>query len=176
MTINELFAERCRRPEIHDDIWEHLPTLAKYASKCRHVTEIGTRTGNSTTGLLMGLSTNGGTMNSYDIAPQQFFAPEIPNVRWSYHQKDTQAPDFFIDYTDLLLIDGDHKYESVKTDLRQSDRVSRFIIMHDTLPERDEKYSDGVCKAMLEFLADNPWEIIESFTNCNGLTILQRTK
>lgn len=176
MNIQELFNERCKRPEVHDDIWEHLPTLARYASMCRHVTEIGTRTGNSTTALLLGLSTNGGTMHSYDIANQQFFPPEIPKVTWQFHQQDTHAEGFKIGLTHLLFIDGCHKYESVKADLRQAESVSRFIIMHDTLPERDERYGDGVCRAMMEFLASSPWAIKESFANCNGLTVLERIK
>lgn len=176
MTIQELFSERCQRPQVHDDIWEHLPTLARYASMCRHVTEIGTRTGNSTTALLLGLSANGGTMHSYDIAPQQFTPPHIGNVSWSFHQADSNAPDFRIPLTHLLFIDGNHKYEAVKADLSQADSVSRFIILHDTLPERDEKYGDGVCRAMMEFLASSPWAIKESFTNCNGLTVLERIK
>ncbi len=41
--------------------------------------------------------------------------------------------------------------------------------------EWDRKYDDGVCRAMGEFLNDNPeWEILERFDNCNGLTVLGR--
>lgn len=176
MTIQELFNERCKSTVEYADIWEHLPTLARYASQCRHVTEIGTRTGNSTTGFLLGLSANGGDLHSYDIAPQKFFPPEIPRVNWHFHQQNTHLPDFNIGLTHLLFIDGCHKYESVKADLRHAQSASRYVILHDTCPERDAKYGDGVCKAMMEFLATSPWLIKESFPNCNGLTVLERVK
>lgn len=176
MTIQELFNERCKPDVIHSDIHEHMATLARYASQCRHVTEIGTRTGNSTTALLLGLSANGGELHSYDIDEQKFFPTEIPRVKWTFTRQDTTLPDFQIGLTHLLFIDGCHKYESVKADLRQAAGASRFVILHDTLPERDEKYSDGVCRAMMEFLAASPFVIKESFTNCNGLTVLERIK
>jgi hypothetical protein len=176
MNIRELYAERCQKPSSYDDIWEHLPTLKRYAEQAKHITEIGTRTGNSTTGLLMGLSVWGGEMHSYDISPQRFTPPEITGVSWFFHQQDTHLPDFRIAPTELLFIDGCHKYESVKADLRQAEYVSRFILLHDTLQSRDDKFGDGVVPAMMEFLSVSPFKIRESFTNCNGLTVLERIK
>lgn len=175
MTIEELYNERKHPGVAYSDIWEHMETIRRFAEKVQTISEIGCRTGNSATALLCGLSKHGGRMHSYDIAMQQFFPPEIPNVTWTFHQQDTHTDDFQIEPCDLLFVDGCHKYESVKADLRQAARASRFIIMHDTSEERDQMYRDGVCRAMRELIREFPyWEIIERYPYCNGLTVLER--
>jgi hypothetical protein len=114
-------------------------------------------------------------MHSYDIREQEFHPPAIDNVVWQFHQGDSHAIDFKVEPCDLLFIDGCHKYDSVKADLRQAAQTARFIIMHDTSEERDKVYGDGVCRAMREFLKENPiWEIVERHINCNGLTVMER--
>ena len=114
-------------------------------------------------------------MRSYDIDEQRFFPPEIPNINWQFVRADSQLPDFKIARCELLFIDGCHKYESVKADLKQAERVWLYLILHDTSEARDQTYGDGVCRAMNEFLAESPeWAIIERFDNCNGLTVLGR--
>lgn len=173
--IGELFAARCLPRLAHNDIVEHMDTLRRYASEVISVCEIGVRTGNSTTALLAGLSANGGMMDSYDIEEQIFFPPVVPSVRWQFHLADSQHERFTVPSCDLLFIDGCHKYGAVKTDLRQAAHVSRYVILHDTDQARDEKYNDGVCRAMDEFLSAHPeWRIKERFHNCNGLTVLER--
>lgn len=172
--------ERSKSTVEYNDIWEHMGTLRRYAEKVTTICEIGTRTGNSTTAFLAGLAARStpdhrGVMRSYDIADQKFFPPEVQNVNWQFMQADSHAEDFKIPRCELLFIDGCHKYESVKKDLRQADRVWCYMILHDTSEERDRHYGDGVCRAMDEFLNENPeWAIIERFHNCNGLTILGR--
>lgn len=175
MTIEELFKERSKADVMHSDIWEHMETIRRFAERISTVCEIGCRTGNSATALLYGLSRHGGKMFSYDIADQQFTPPELPNVAWCFRKQDTHLPNFEIEPCELLFVDGCHKYESVKSDLRQQHRASRFIIMHDTSEERDKVYGDGVCRALRELIREFPtWEIIERYPNCNGLTVLER--
>lgn len=175
MTIEELFEERSKSTVNHNDIWEHMGTLRRYAQKVTTICEIGTRTGNSTTAFLAGLSGRSTAMISYDIRPQVFTPPDIPGINWLFKQADSNALDFKISRCELLFIDGCHQYDSVKSDLKQSEYVWRYIILHDTSKARDEEMGDGVCKAMDEFLANNPrWKILERFDNCNGLTILER--
>lgn len=176
-TIEELYAERSKSTVNHNDIWEHMGTLRKYAQKVTTICEIGTRTGNSTTAFLAGLTARGQmtAMRSYDVADQLFYPPKVPGVNWRFIQADSADFDFKIARCELLFIDGCHKYESVKADLKQADRVWLYIILHDTDPVRDKTYGDGVCRAMEEFLEANPeWAIIERFDNCNGLTVLGR--
>src|SRR5260370_2188060 len=49
MTLQELYHQALQTPS---DINEHLPTLYGFARECRHVTEMGTRTGRSTRAFL----------------------------------------------------------------------------------------------------------------------------
>lgn len=176
MNIEDLYKQRCGKDIEFADLWYHMPTLYNYAMGVCHITEIGTRTGNSTTAFLNGLSDGlGGCMVSYDIAPQQFFPPPIKNVVWSFRQQDSQKPDFKISPTELLFIDGDHKYPSVVRDLQQHQNVLKYIIMHDTDPEHDRKHNDGVYRAMCDFLkANTEWGMIYHTNECNGLTVLAR--
>ena len=175
MNIEELYKERFTPEVIPSDIWEHMPLIRRYAEKVITICEIGCRTGNSATALLAGLSKHGGKMHSYDIAEQQYFPPEIPNVTWTYHKGDSHAPDFKVEPCDLLFVDGCHKYSSVKADLRQATQTARFIIMHDTSEQRDKDYNDGVCQAMRELIREFPqWEIVERYPNCNGITVLEK--
>lgn len=177
MTIDELYEQRWKHPERtpHPDIFEHLPTLARYAEKVRHITEIGTRTGNSTTGFLMGLAKNGGVMHSYDRDNKAFDAPEIPGVAWHFHQCNTHTHDFQPEPTELLFIDGDHSYAGVCMDLRVANLASHYIIMHDTSEAWTAQGGWGVFNGLKDFLARNGnWRIAEHFDNCNGLTVIER--
>jgi cephalosporin hydroxylase len=89
---------------------------------------------------------------------------------------------------DVLFIDTYHRYEHLKAELdRFHGQCRGYIAMHDT-----ETYGEfgqdspwgGVCQqakglrqAIAEFLAEHPeWRMYKVFTNCNGLTILERAK
>jgi hypothetical protein len=51
-TLEEIYNEKCA--DIHSDIFEHLPTLKRYAKECEHITEMGVRWVVSTYALMMG--------------------------------------------------------------------------------------------------------------------------
>lgn len=171
MNIHDIYHERCR---MQTDINEHLPTLFRYAKRCEHVTEFGIRDGHSTHALLAGLDEQKGTLISYDIMPIRFEKP-ICNAEWIPIVRDTKDIDLFV-FTDLLFVDSNHKYPHVRMELFNYQKfIRRWIIMHDTDPQRDIRYGDGVCKAMNEFLeAHEGWYIKERFENNNGLTVLER--
>lgn len=172
MTIAELYAERCKKPERDADIWEHLPTLRLYAERVRHITEFGVRTGNSTTGFLMGLSRFGGEMHSYEIESQRYSPPEIPKVTWTWTQANTANLDT-IAPTELLFIDSNHAHEHVLKELRFAPLVSQYILFHDTA--KTWEGGDSVWRARDVFLAANPdWILANEWHNCNGLSVLER--
>ena len=177
ITIN--YNRLCEQPS---DINEHLPTLMKYASECEHITEMGVRSIVSTFALLMGEPKR---MISYDInwangieAVIQW--ANVEGIDFDFRLADTTS--LTIAETDLLFIDTLHNYNQLKKELElHSDKVKKYIIFHDTTSfeligesyegKVDEK---GIWYAIEELIEEGKWEILERYTNNNGLTILQR--
>ena len=85
-----------------------------------------------------------------------------------------------IEETDLLFIDTLHNYEQLIYELvHHGNKARKYIVMHDTVTfaHIGETSSNGLVRAITEFLEANPhWKEKEVFTNCNGLTILERVK
>lgn len=187
---------------ICSDIWEHLPTLERYARECEHITECGVRTAVSS--YAFGYACRGrpstrlvqvdpcvcdDIMRFQDIAKQE-------NINTIFHQmSDLECP---IEETDLLFIDTWHIYGQMKRELdRWNGHVRKYIILHDTEVDKwmgetircgfnaEQQSRDsgipvieimrGIWPAVLEFLESHPeWVLHEHYTNCNGLTVLKR--
>lgn len=179
------------------DINEHLPTLREYASKCEHVTEMGTRYAISTFALLIGRPKK---VVSIDMN-YKFFQPyegelnafaEECGTEFEFIESDVLKMD--IDKTDMLFIDTLHTYNQLSKELRKHEgSVNKWIILHDTITfgQVDEGFyqngeiSDeisnqvvskrGLYTALIDFLEENKnWKIKEHFTNNNGLTVIER--
>src|SRR5262249_36237364 len=113
LTLRQLYQNACMAPS---DINEHLPTLAALAGQCRHVTEMGTRTGVSTTALLFAQPDK---LVCYDV--RRFSEVDLlqslaGNTDFVFHQADVR--NVTIEETDLLFIDTWHVYEQLKDELR----------------------------------------------------------
>lgn len=104
------------------------------------------------------------------------------------------------DGVDLLFIDTWHVYPQLKAELEMhAPKVRKYIAMHDTTVDgevgesvrmnynvaqqaKDSGFSEadirtGLGKAVKEFLeTHSDWKSKEVFTNCNGLTILERVQ
>ena len=173
--VDEMYARRCNSL---GDINEHLPTLRRYATECRRVTEFGVRDVWSTWALLAARPTR---LVSYDIAPcpieqAQQAAREV-GIDFRFVVGDTLQ--IVIDPTEMLFIDTNHVYSHLKAELeRHADKVSRFIALHDTTTYGNvgaDGRTPGLWGAVEEFLAAHPeWKLRERFTNNNGLTVLAR--
>jgi hypothetical protein len=180
---------------ISSDINEHLPTLKRYASECKTVTEMGVRFACSTWAFLEGKPEK---LNCYDIN-YEFFRPseyllnkmsELYNVEFEFITADSLKTD--IENTDLLFIDTLHRYEQLIGELNKHHKnINKYIILHDTtlFEHRDEELYEhasdivkntnsdkkGLSVAIDDFLSNNKnWQVKEVYTNCNGLTILER--
>jgi len=177
------------------DINEHLPKLKEYASKCEHVTEMGTRFAVSTVGFIIGKPKKFVSidLNYHFFKPFESeinsFAKEC-NVDFKFIEGDVLKMD--IEQTDLLFIDTLHTYNQLSKELRRHEKnVNKWIILHDTITfgDRDEDFymngmisneisnqeisKKGLYTALTDFLEENKnWFIKEHFTNNNGLTIL----
>lgn len=186
------------------DIFEHLPTLCKYASDCESVLELGVRGCVSSWAFLYGLLLNqkpNKVLLMNDLLPCNI--QELLNI--------SKQTDVIIDYcwandlqldihsaVDLTFIDTWHVYGQLKRELEKFSQITKkYIIMHDTTV--DEVHSEsvrlelniqqqcietgwerqeieiGLWKAIEEFLETHPeWCLHQRFTNNNGLTILKR--
>ena len=180
---------------IVSDINEHLPTLKRYASECKTITEMGVRYACSTWAFL---EANPEKITSYDIdyrpfEPSSDLLNQMSNnygIKFEFILGDTLKIE--IDNTDLLFIDTLHTYNQLIGELnRHESKVSKYIILHDTVTfgHRNEDIyqhaSDiikdvevtkfGLIPAIDDFLLHNKsWIKEEVFYNNNGLTILKR--
>jgi hypothetical protein len=176
--LQEIYDVLCNKPS---DINEHLPTLKKYADECEHITEMGVRWVVSTYALLMGKPKK---MISYDINGINWESiAEMVKIDTSFEFRVASTLDLEIEETDLLFIDTLHNYNQLNGELSlHGNKAKKYIIFHDTTTFEwiGESYEDkmdekGLWYAIEEFLETNPhWEILERFTNNNGLTILKR--
>jgi hypothetical protein len=166
---------------ISSDINEHMPTLYKYAMQCKHITEMGVREVVSTWAFL---NARPDTLISYDLYTSSnitsvYTAALEVNTNFIFIQNDVLQVD--IDETDLLFIDTLHQYKQLKQELKKhAPKVRKYIIMHDTtkFASIDERTGEagGLWPAVEEFLTHNDdWQLIERYTNNNGLTIIGRT-
>ena len=178
MNIKELYATRAATPS---DINEHMPVLKDLATECHHITEFGTRTGNSTIAFLAGIADDiSSKLESYDLNPPGFEAPEDVRHLWRFTQADTgKLPD--IADTGMLFIDTLHTCEQVRLELLHGNRAWKYLVFHDTVlfgswEETTQGGGPGIMHAILCFMADNPhWSVKKHYANNCGLLILERT-
>lgn len=175
-TLRELYDRAASTPS---DIWEHVPVLYKYASTIRHITEFGTRHGNSTSAFLFARPDR---LIAYDLQrPSQMDEFEIAassnGIEFEFVQTDVRGL-ARIEETDLLFIDTWHVYEQMQAELRFAASVRRYIILHDTETFGIAGEGDGlvgIWPAVGEFLRQSAdWELHQIFRANNGLTILKR--
>lgn len=175
------------------DINEHINTLKDYASKVSHITEFGVRAITSTYAFVAGRPK---FLRSYDLEYPSFYGGNFDeltqitddnHVDFQFIKEDVLKAE--IEPTQLLFIDTFHAYDQLVQELKlHAPKVSKYIIMHDTTTfgTMDEPLTSlntinkmttgrGLVPAIDEFIQENPeWEVLEVFTNNNGLTILGR--
>jgi hypothetical protein len=164
----------------NSDIAGHLSALRRYAAQSSSIVEFGPVRCNSTYTLLSGRPKK---MRCYDI---ERFEPQFSGVEKAASlcgidfafliQSSTSE---VIDPCDLLFIDSTHYYEHCRRELEmQGSRVRRWIILHDTTEFEftdENRQGRGLWPAIEEFMASTrQWRILERFTHCHGLTVLER--
>lgn len=178
------------------DINEHILTIVKYGSECKHITEMGVRGIVSTWGWLAAMPEK---LIGYDLYPPSRYGGDLQSVydtaahvgvNFQFIQGDTL--EITIEPTDLLFIDTWHVYDQLKQELtRHHSNVNRYICLHDTTSyefENEGFNSDhsfggeltkqGLWPAVEEFLHEQSgtWILRERYTNNNGFTILERVQ
>jgi hypothetical protein len=183
------------------DIFEHIPTLYKYTTECNSVAEMGVRDIVSTWAFLHALE-RGGSLYCVDIEDIPSISKvvnlgETLGVKVTFLREDSAKVNL-PEEVDLLFIDTWHVYGHLKRELnKHNSRIRKYIIMHDTTVDglvgesvrmgyniekqlessgyTIDEITSGLWPAIEEFLKDHPeWKLRERYTNCNGLTILER--
>lgn len=171
--------------ECKTDINEHLPKLREYAEKCDHITELGTRYGNSTIAFM---AAKPEYFVSYDVQHNNkidyliLVAKENEiNFEFKLENPTPENGESLLEETDLLFIDTNHHATQCRLELRlHASKVRKYIIFHDTETfwnrgAGDDHMDDGMKLAIEPFLEQHKeWHIKERFSNNNGLMILER--
>lgn len=148
--IRSKYFQLCTTPS---DINEHLPTLARYASECSHVTECGVRSVVSSYAFAHALLSRPlgflrGQAKLVQVDPvshPNIFAfgreCKAEGLDVVFHnQSDLECP---MEPTDLLFIDTWHIYGQLKRELeRWHSSVATYIVLHDTTV--DEWYGETI--------------------------------
>lgn len=161
------------------DICEHVQRMRKLAERCAHITEMGVRTGVSTTAWIAACPKK---LVCYDMQRRAEVdllerSAKAAGVNFVFHIENVLH--VTIEKTDLLFIDTLHTYDQLRRELSlHAAKVRKYIVLHDTetFGQNGElPGTRGLWPAIEEFLADNPrWIISERRLNNNGLTILKR--
>lgn len=193
MNLQELYIQKYNSPS---DINEHLPVIYKLASKVNHITEFGTRHGDSTIAILAAIENTNKKLISYDLFKSNIINNfEAVTKNFTFIQNDTLAIE--IEKTDFLFIDTLHTYHQLYSELvKHSKNITTYIALHDTVSygDKDEPFYDpnadvkmsslvqktdktGLRNAINDFLKTEDgqnWFVGQVFENNNGLTILKR--
>jgi hypothetical protein len=135
--IQQKYDVLCKTPS---DINEHLPVLARYASECSVIAELGVSTVRSTWAFLKGLC------ESTTKEPKELFCVDVEDIFMGF--VGYQASNMGIKLTfikensatvqigkpvELLFIDTWHVYGHLKRELEHHhSNVQKYIVLHDT--------------------------------------------
>jgi len=139
-SLTQTYFSLCRNENNKSsDIYEHLPTLSDYASKCESVIELGVREVVSTYAFLHGLMNNSSSTKQLlmnDISPCEIddilelskVLPVDVSYCWISDLEMTVDHNY-----DMTFIDTFHVYGQLKRELEKYCHVTnKYIIMHDT--------------------------------------------
>ena len=145
-TIKKIYDTLCLNKNPFDyylnpiDIYEHLPTLYKYASECNSVLECGVRASVSSWALVYGLISNNSNnkkmilndIEPCDVSKLLEYTKAISHLNVSYEW----VSDLDLDLKeniDLTFIDSWHVGGHLKKELAKFSKLTnKYIIMHDT--------------------------------------------
>lgn len=188
-SLQQKYDELCAT---HSDINQHLPTLAHFAAKCKHITEMGVRAVTSTYAFLMGRPDK---LIGYDIGEYKENVDECREIVkaegliWDFILADVLKVE--IEETDFLFVDTFHTATQLRKELElHAGKVRKYIGFHDThtfwergepsyesVADKGTNCGQGLKYALEPFLAYNPqWKVVYKTDKNNGLTIIERVK
>lgn len=182
-TIEKEYKKRCLYPS---DINEHLPVLHELAKECKTIAEFGVRTVVSTYALACARPEK---LICVDYVKHEFNVDiflelcKNENINVEFYEHDSRT--FEMENVDLIFIDTKHNYLQLKQELEHlGNKANKYLVFHDTITfghkdeftEKNPDQHQGLVPAIKQFLDSNPhWKEQKTYTNCNGLTILERS-
>ena len=143
MSIQDKYKERCN---CVSDIYEHLPTLFKYAQKCESIAELGVRGYVSSYAFIWGLLNNNSDIKKFSVF--DISNCDVSNILQDCFQNGIEFIDFLpsdaltVDITghsyDLTMIDTFHCYPHCYEELcKFHSHTHKYFILHDTTIDED---------------------------------------
>ena len=152
------------------DMQGHVQRLYELAAG--NVMEIGVRDGISTSALLYGVENHGGFLWSVDIEDCSRHFPDHPQWRFIKAHSKTDSDYIFLRIPprlDLLLVDGDHSYQSCMSDLLTYGPRSRVIAVHDTFTP----LWPDVKLAVDDYFKQSQHKKVTFWKECYGMAVLE---
>ena len=178
INIEEEYQLACK---CDSDINEHLPVLRKYAEQCTHITELGTRYGNSTIAFMASYPRK---FITYDVTPNDRIeylklVAKDSNINFEFRNENVEQIE--LEETDLLFIDTNHHAPQMSIELKlHAPKTRKYIIMHDVETfgyglTGGQGGEPGLWYAINPFLESHPeWQIVEHLKNNNVLLVIKK--
>jgi hypothetical protein len=180
LNVEQEYQLACNCPS---DINQHLPKLREYAEKCKHITEFGTRYGNSAIAFM---SAYPAKFISYDVTHNDRidYLRMVSKDAWiNCHFRLEDVEQIEIEETDLLFIDTNHHARQCANELKlHAGKARKYIVFHDTETfghglTGGQGGEPGLWYAINPFLESHPeWAIEYNSKDNNGLLILKRNE
>ena len=176
LDLDETFDYYARR---ESDFNQHFPKLRELASRCKHVTECGSRD----YGVIALLAGRPEVLRSYNtqLDGAAFWKAEQLAKTLQTKVRITHEPPELaeIDETDLLFYDpASHTAEQTAGDLlRLADRVRRYIVLHDTevFGVTGSDGGPGIKLGLIRLMRERPeWTVVHATDAQYGLMVLSR--
>lgn len=186
--IQQKYIQKCQQPS---DINEHLPTLYEYAKKCKTIAEMGVR---HVTSSYAFAAAKPDKLLCLDIDHNHYVDEFIKECK-EENINATFVCASSLEYTlddqyDMLFIDTLHTFDQLTKELeKHHSYIKKYILFHDTIfwGHKNENPIDssdtgergnnvGLVPALRNFLRAHPeWKEICTYTNNNGLTVIEKT-
>lgn len=183
--LKQIYKEKCKKKG--SDIAGHLPLLYELSTtiKPRVLIHAGIRDGNSGSAFALSALENNFTL--IDIDPNELKDSKMVTIRnqvpnWIMLRGRTDKPDIVEELrkykgkVDIFFTDTSHNYEDTRFELftyKEFFSDTAIILIHDMDPWG--RYADQ-CRAVQEFLDDNPEFKYTCQTGNNGMGVLYRDK
>ena len=185
--IKQKYIQKCNTPS---DINEHLSTLFEYAKKCSTIAEMGVRFVTSSYAFALSKPDRLLCLDIDKNPHVDEFIAECNTDKINMEFVCASSLEYDLDQEyDLLFIDTLHTFNQLSKELeRHHSKIKKYIIFHDTISwghknenpidssdtgERGENV--GLVPAIRNFLrANKEWKEVCTYTNNNGLTIIER--